>query len=133
MGRPKTTGRFRTRAELVDRIRSLYFNPDFNLSMSGVARHCRVSPVTANTIIDTKEWETLEPHDLDHMEEPFEVDVNLNQQSCGVGYTPTECPVHLPSQLLNDLLYSHDIRAENVKPTPSMGHDISFRTWPGKA
>lgn len=111
-GRPKTTGRFRTRAELVDRVRSLYFSPDFDLSVSGVARHCRVSEGVAHSIIDSREWDTLEPHDdgatgvLRHDQEPFDVDVHLDpmtHSACGSGYDFALYPLHIPDRIKRDL------------------------------
>lgn len=117
-GRPKTTGRFRTRAELVDRVRNLYHNT--SLSMAAVGRNCKVSFSTANSIIERKEWKTLEPHDylfsdpaddgatgvLRHDQEPFDVDVNLDPRSltaCGSGYDFPLYPLHIPDRIKRDL------------------------------
>jgi hypothetical protein len=116
-GRPKTTGRFRTRAELVDRVRNLYHNT--SLSMAAVARNCQVSPGVADDIITRKDWESLMPHDylysdpaddgasgvLRHDQEPFE-SVHLDPRSltvCGSGYDFPLYPLHIPDRIKRDL------------------------------
>lgn len=114
-GRPKTTGRFRTRAELVDRVRHLYHETP--MSVSSVASHCEISPVTAHTILNTREWDRLDVADylfadpaddgatgvLRHDEEPFEVETNLNQLSCGSGYNFGLYKLNIPDRIKRDL------------------------------
>ena len=106
-GRPKTTGRFETRAELVERVRSLYFDTD--LSMAAVARNCKVSAGVANDIYERKEWDSLTDADravqTSHTEE-FEVDVNLDSRTlsaCGSGYDFAVYPLHIPDRIKRDL------------------------------
>lgn len=95
-GRPKTTGRFNTRRELVDRVRHLYFQTD--MSVSSVARNCGVSQTTANNIIESKEEaEVIERTD-------YGDDIKtIHDLSCGCGYMPDECIVHLPQQIKDAL------------------------------
>ena len=54
-GRPKTTGRFDTREELVEKVAFLYFNT--NMSIFKIARNVKVSETVAHKIIDNKEYE----------------------------------------------------------------------------
>ena len=54
LGRPKTTGRFKTREELVKKIWSLYLYT--NCSESRIARNAEVSPTAVGHILkETKE------------------------------------------------------------------------------
>jgi len=105
MGRPKTTGRFDTRAELVERVRNLYFQTD--LTMSAVARNAKVSQATANNIIESKEWETLVDDDYlicDYNQ--MHMDVHLDSRSltvCGSGYDLPLYPLHVPDRIKRDL------------------------------
>ena len=115
--RPKTTGKFRTRAELVHKVRFLYYKT--SLSMSAVAAHCKVSFGVANAIIDSREWESLDyPDDwmysddegqtgvLNHEDETFEPKEKLTPcmlQTCGTGYDLPNYPVHLPAYILNQM------------------------------
>lgn len=106
-GRPKTTGRFETRAELVERVRNLYHNT--SLSMAAVGRNCKVSFSTANSIIESKEWKTLTDDDraiqTNHTEE-FDVDVNLDPRSltaCGSGYDFPRYRLNIPDRIKRDL------------------------------
>jgi hypothetical protein len=105
MGRPRTTGRFETRAELVERVRYLYFETD--LSLSSVARNCRVSDQTANNIIESKEWETLTEEDsLTRDYNQMHMGVNLDSRSltaCGAGYDFPLYRLHIPDRIKRDL------------------------------
>lgn len=109
MGRGRTTGRFLTRAELVERVHGLYYRT--NMSMSSVARHCAISQGTANAIIDTREWETLQPDDFDEIgPDPRTIPAALgpaiptiSDDSCGDGFVPPEYPCHLPDRIKRDL------------------------------
>ena len=49
MGRPATTGRYKTRKELEDTVWLFY--KESNQTISEVARACRISLQTANSII----------------------------------------------------------------------------------
>lgn len=104
MGRPKTTGRFETRAELVDRVHHL--NERNGLSVSGIARSCGISPVTADTILEHKEWETLTDADYDVRTPETDVDVHLDSRSlnvCGAGYDFPLYRLHLPDIVKREL------------------------------
>ena len=110
MGNLRTSGRFNTRAELVERVRFLYY--DTSLRMSSVARNCGVSFGCANAIIDSREWEVLGAEDFQFTEHStnkpeegaFTVEhERIDDQSCGHGYMPEPCTVHLPLRVLRDL------------------------------
>ena len=105
MSRPRTTGRFETRAELVERIRYLYFETD--LSMSACAHNCRVSDPTANAIIESKEWETLTDDDyLVRDYNQMHMGVHLDSRSltvCGGGYDFPLYRLHIPDRIKRDL------------------------------
>lgn len=112
-GRPKTSGRFKTRAELVRRVRQFYEITD--MSMAAIARNCKVSPPCVAAILDSKEWNHLrDPEDFVNVgeygetgvmkEEPIEVEIaNLHQGTCGCGWMPEAFRVHLDSRTLNEL------------------------------
>ena len=115
-GRPKTTGRFKTRAELVSRVFQFYTIND--LSISSIASNCKVSDATANGIINRQEWNTLEyPEDYAgcnpitgefgvDMGEAFDVDVNLDPRThsaCGAGYDFPLYVLHVPDRIKRDL------------------------------
>ena len=115
-GRPKTTGRFATRAELVRRVYNFFVIN--KLSDEAIARNCKVSASTVANIIEEREWGTLEyPEDYAgcnpisgefgvYMDEPFEVDVNLDAmslRSCGSGYDFAIYPLHIPDRIKREL------------------------------
>jgi len=120
-GRPKTTGRFDTRRELLERIRYLW--EDTSCNQSTIARNCRVSAPTVSLIIDRTEWKKSDDwrwkdhNDMEldreppiddgmYLGEPFEVDVNLDSRSltaCGSGYDFPLFPLHIPDRIKRDL------------------------------
>lgn len=118
-GRPKTTGRFRTRAELVDRVRfQWHYTP---AKLSQIAHNCGVSPGVVDSITLSREWDSLEPHDylysdpaddgatgsLREQEAPDLAHLShrrvIHEDCCGHGYTPEPCSVHLPDWIKRDL------------------------------
>ena len=122
--RPKTTGRFRTRRELVEKIHFLWTVTSCN--QSTIARNCRVSQPTICNIIDEKEWKKnsnpnitdagdwmliTEAPDRDawigeEFLDPFEPLEHLDAlslRSVGEGWMPDTLTVHLPWRVLHDL------------------------------
>jgi len=107
MSRPKTTGRFATRAELVRRVQN--FATINKLSDEAIARNCKVSSATVASII--KNREPLEyPEDFAGCDlitgESFDVDVNLDPRThatCGSGYDFALYPLHVSDRVKHEL------------------------------
>ena len=122
MARHKTAGRFRTRGELIHRIKFLWCYTSCN--MSQIARNCGISVPTVSTIISEREWEKTDDEftlmvgddlrdELDLSESPvidhrdfFEPAEKLgvyDLNACGAGWMPPNYPVHLPPSILYEL------------------------------
>jgi hypothetical protein len=105
MSRPRTSGRFKTRAELVDRVRFLYF--ETALSIGSIAGNCGVALMTVDSVIKTREWETLSGDDyISALSDAFDVDVHIDSRSlsaCGAGYDFPLYPLHIPDRIKHDL------------------------------
>lgn len=115
--RPKTTGRFDTRSELLERVRFLW--QDTSCNQATIARNCHVSAMTISKIINDREWEKRDdarwldygdyqmamerlPDDRPPIE-PVEALSIYDLQSCGEGWTPEPCFVHLPDRIKREL------------------------------
>ena len=118
-GRPKTTGRFRTRREMLERIYFLWTSTSCN--QAAIARNCRVSGTTVSKLIDKlgiekdEDWRVLDQGDMMLYDEntvypeieegkPFEPAAHLDAVSlraCGHGWTPGVSP--LPVEVLREL------------------------------
>lgn len=114
--RPKTTGRFSTRRELLERVRFLW--QETSCHQAAIARACQVSDTTIHNIIKDREWKKVEDWIAQEMgdrklameppitDEPVamgEAIPTVHQESCGAGYMPDACRVHLDSRTLNEL------------------------------
>jgi transposase len=134
MGRPKTTGRFATRQELLDRIWMLYENG--GMSLNGIARSCKVSNTTVSHVIDagertatpdTRKKRVKPDRDRPLTEAEMEAIDKMTENArdvlghCGHGWMPDECRVHLPRREYDDVWNKHEAdAAQYFRPPPSM-------------
>lgn len=114
-GRPLTTGRFETRAELLERIRFLW--QDTSCNQATIARNCHVSPPVVGKIIDARSWNKSDDwrwldygdmclYDEEEVKrhEPIEPKEHLSAPSlatCGHGWMPEASP--LPAHVMREL------------------------------
>ena len=136
MARPKTTGRFATRSQLVERVRMLMKNG--GMSDSAIAKSVGVSPmtvywimrsneqiddVTDSSMLEAKET-SMKDRELTEaeMEAIERMTENAKQVlwTCGHGYSPDEHPVHLPRRVLDDVVHRHDLNVEFERRTPNL-------------
>lgn len=122
MGRRLTTGNFETRAELVEQIDSLYKNT--RMSVAAIARRVGITPGTAGRILDEeagrgqrREWTPEKVVNVAEREltaEEMEAIDRMTENArdvlgtCGHGWMPETCRVHLDPRILNDVFANED-------------------------
>jgi hypothetical protein len=95
MGRKRSTGRFETREELIEKIRFLYQVTDRN--MSQIAENVGVAAPTVARIIDEMDMRPAE------IVEPVEHLSVRDLMACGDGYDFPLYTLHLPDVIKREL------------------------------